>query len=816
MKDLKITDYRIPLTLFLSTFIFAVPAIISKNDFISFIFGILAFTSSISLLLIYFPILTIKIAKGKVENKERIVNVIGIFSIAFIFAGLLLRLAQLPGGSMILIIGCAIFTLNFLPIWFFSDFKTNNWYQRSLNFLFATSLGVLILGYLFKIQHWPGANLMLNIAYYSSIYILLPFGVYTLIFKRKQQLVTFPNFFLFGFIIAFVVSGILSVNLVIRGITADNKTHLGIERNLKMYEIKNKFLYDAFSNNKNSDSTLQNIKLKVNELQKLANETNTYIHDLKTYLVITVDRLPQTAKDSITFDNINDKTNYDIPTFILIGRDKSYLVKKNQSALELKDKLTNYIHRLDSIVPNEYAIQLKECNPFDFSDVVIHGDYEEPWEIANFYNVPLANVYTTLTALQANVRFLEMTVLNELFNKANSSNKENIAGQLAELAVKFENEKQAKQIAILQKDQEMNDLKIQAKDDEISERESTITLFTFGGIIVGILLVFIVRSNVLRKKANKELATQKDIISAQKDEVENQKHLVEEKQREILDSINYAKRLQEAIFPPFAFINESVPENFILYQPKDVVAGDFYWAESKDNNFFIAAADCTGHGVPGAMVSVVCSNALNRTVNEFGITDTGKILDKTRELVLETFAKGNAEVKDGMDISLLCIDKQNNKAFWSGANNPLWYVKSAVTPNSINSAVTSSEVEKSTDSGLDSARPNTKVASNASAALVEIKADKQPIGKSDHSKPFTTHEITLQEGMLFYLFTDGYADQFGGPKGKKFKYKQLEELLLDISTKDMTTQQHILLDQLSKWKGDLEQIDDVCVIGVRV
>ena len=292
---------------------------------------------------------------------------------------------------------------------------------------------------------------------------------------------------------------------------------------------------------------------------------------------------------------------------------------------------------------------------------------------------------------------------------------------------------------------------------------------------------------------------QKIIIEKKEKETQEQKHLVEEKQKEILDSIHYAKRLQEAILPPLHFINEHVPNNFVLYQPKDVVAGDFYWAEIKGDKFFIAAADSTGHGVPGAMVSVVCSNALNRTVNEFGITDTGKILDKTRELVLETFAKGNSEVKDGMDISLLCIDKSNNKVYWSGANNPLWYVKSSVT---------SSAVEKSTDAGLDSARPDIQ--------LIEIKADKQPIGKSEITKPFTAHEIALQDGMQFYLFTDGFPDQFGGPKGKKFMYKQLENLLISISHESMENQKQKLEDVFKNWKGDLEQVDDVCMIGVRI
>jgi tetratricopeptide (TPR) repeat protein len=323
----------------------------------------------------------------------------------------------------------------------------------------------------------------------------------------------------------------------------------------------------------------------------------------------------------------------------------------------------------------------------------------------------------------------------------------------------------------------------QEKKDALTQKEKEKQRLILFSVIAGLFLVAVFA--VFMYKRFKTTQQQKQIIELKEKETQQQKHLIEEKQKEILDSIHYAKRLQDAILPPLAFINEYVPNNFVLYQPKDVVAGDFYWAETKDNKFFIAAADCTGHGVPGAMVSVVCSNALNRTVNEFGVTDTGKILDKTRELVLETFAKGNAEVKDGMDISILCIDKQNNKVFWSGANNPLWYVCS------------SKENEKHPE-------------------LFEVKADKQPIGKSDHNKPFTTNEIDLQKDMLFYLFTDGFADQFGGPKGKKFKYKQLEELLISIAHESMENQKQILSNTLNNWKGNLEQVDDVCVIGVRI
>jgi serine phosphatase RsbU (regulator of sigma subunit) len=261
-------------------------------------------------------------------------------------------------------------------------------------------------------------------------------------------------------------------------------------------------------------------------------------------------------------------------------------------------------------------------------------------------------------------------------------------------------------------------------------------------------------------------------------EINGQKHLLEEKNKEITDSINYAQRLQQAILPSIEFITQNFPNNFVLYKPKDIVAGDFYWAEKIGEKFFIAAADSTGHGVPGAIVSVVCSNALNRTIKEFKLTETGKILDKTRELVIETFEKSASEVKDGMDISLLCIDSKNKNIYWSGANNPLWYIQDN--------------------------------------ELKEIKADKQPIGKTEYPKPFRTHEIEYKANTTFYLFTDGFADQFGGPNGKKFKYKQFSDLLVKNNNLSQSQQAEIINKAFSDWKGDLEQVDDVCVIGIKI
>jgi serine phosphatase RsbU (regulator of sigma subunit) len=305
----------------------------------------------------------------------------------------------------------------------------------------------------------------------------------------------------------------------------------------------------------------------------------------------------------------------------------------------------------------------------------------------------------------------------------------------------------------------------------------------------------------LAARAYKRTRSVNKLISTQKDEIEKQKHLVDEKNREVTDSITYAKRLQEAILPSRAELFRSFNENFVLYLPKDIVAGDFYWMHRvNDQQVLIAVADCTGHGVPGAMVSVVCSNALNRSVNEFKLKNVAEILDKTRELVIETFAKTDKKVRDGMDISLLSV---TNKAAgkitvigesgpdefdidWAGANNPLWYFKNG--------------------------------------EFAEIKANKQPVGKTENMQPFTKHSFKLHSGDTLYLFSDGYSDQFGGEgsvssnfgSGKKMKSKQFAKLIQRIQELNMYEQVNKLEEDFVNWRGSIEQIDDVLVMGVKL
>ncbi len=269
--------------------------------------------------------------------------------------------------------------------------------------------------------------------------------------------------------------------------------------------------------------------------------------------------------------------------------------------------------------------------------------------------------------------------------------------------------------------------------------------------------------------------------------ISSQKTIVEEKNKEILDSINYAKRLQSAILVTPDEIKSHFPKSFLLYKPKDIIAGDFYFMETVESGskyplIFLAAADSTGHGVPGAMVSVVCANAITRCVKEFGLRDPGAILDKARDLILETFSKSDKDVKDGMDISFCSMqysdDKTNCKIVWAGANNPLWCFQNN--------------------------------------DILMMAPDRQPVGKSDYSKPFTSHSLELKKGERLYLFTDGYTDQFGGPEGKKMKHKHFRELLMEFNTKSMDEQFAFLDTSFESWKGKLEQVDDVCVIGIEI
>ena len=362
--------------------------------------------------------------------------------------------------------------------------------------------------------------------------------------------------------------------------------------------------------------------------------------------------------------------------------------------------------------------------------------------------------------------------------------------QLAEMSQKYESEKKQREIELLEEKNKNSEQKNKIQELENRqqkqdlERSGYAIVFSCSGLILLLVLaLLLINRNNIRKRANL-------LLTQQKEEILEKSIIIEQKNKDITDSIVYAKRIQAAILPSARLVKECLADSFILYKPKDIVAGDFYWMEKKEDTILFAAADCTGHGVPGAMVSVICNNGLNRSVREHNLIDPGKILDKTREIVIQEFDKSDDnDVKDGMDISLCTLSpvQKNGSAqspatlvSWAGANNPIWIIRK----------------------GLQE--------------VYEIKPDKQPIGKYADAKSFTSHKIELNKGDSFYILTDGFQDQFGGEKGKKFKSSNLKALLLSIQNEAMEMQKELLDKAFENWKGPLEQVDDVCVIGIRI
>ncbi len=263
-------------------------------------------------------------------------------------------------------------------------------------------------------------------------------------------------------------------------------------------------------------------------------------------------------------------------------------------------------------------------------------------------------------------------------------------------------------------------------------------------------------------------------------ELKKEKEVIQREKSELVDSINYAKRIQTALLPSSSIIEQRIGENFILYLPKDIVSGDFYWVETAGDWIFFAACDCTGHGVPGALINIVCNNALNRAIKEFGITDPAKILDKVAELIVESIGL-DGEVRDGMDASICSFNKTTRELYWAGANIPLLIARTG-----------------------------------ALYELLEFKPDKQSIGLSDNRTPFTNHKIEIQKDDILYMASDGYADQFGGEHGKKLTRKNFKELLMLQRGKSLRDQQVNLLNFHNQYKNKGEQIDDILVMGIRI
>jgi serine phosphatase RsbU (regulator of sigma subunit) len=361
--------------------------------------------------------------------------------------------------------------------------------------------------------------------------------------------------------------------------------------------------------------------------------------------------------------------------------------------------------------------------------------------------------------------------------------------QLTALTAKYDTEKKEKKILELKQKEAESKLKQKESEEALNaeKEQSRRNILIFGSLILVVLIIagFIFYSYKQKQKANL-------VLEEKNKKIETQHLLLEEKHKEITDSINYAKRIQTALLTSDEYWHQISPEHFVYFRPKDVVSGDFFWAyQQVINNETIAvwcAADCTGHGVPGAFMSMLGISFLNEIIVEQNEIHAAAILNKLRDKIIRAMEQKTGEIKqrDGMDIALCVWNKTKNILEFAGANNPLWLI-----------------------------RPSASAESNNE--LTEFKADKMPVGSyGDRLDPFSVKSISLQKGDMIYTFSDGYSDQFGGEKGKKFKESNFRKLLVSIVNLPVNQQKDLIDQNFENWKGQLEQIDDVCVIGIRV
>ncbi len=330
--------------------------------------------------------------------------------------------------------------------------------------------------------------------------------------------------------------------------------------------------------------------------------------------------------------------------------------------------------------------------------------------------------------------------------------------------------------AIKQEEQSKKD----AIDIEEKKKQRIILFSVFGALCLLAILAIVVLRNLRQSKKTNKI-------------IELQKHLVEEKHKEITDSINYAERIQRSFLATKELLDENLKEYFVFFKPKDVVSGDFYWSAKLSNgNFALVTADSTGHGVPGAIMSLLNVTSLEKAIEHY--TNPADILNHTRQTIIERLKKDGSEEggKDGMDCSLLVFDFTNKQLLIAAANNPVWIIRS--------------------NSPFEGG-----VRRTGDVELIEIKPDKMPVGKSERqNESFTLQTIELQKGDTIYTLTDGFPDQFGGDKGKKFMSKKLKELLLANVHLSITQQKELLDATFKNWLGNLEQVDDVTVIGIKI
>lgn len=715
---------------------------------------------------------------------ERILGLTGLFLFVL---GVVAKFLRWPGASIALSLSVFILNLGYLPLNLIRERRQSGHILHTIYLAVRfITIFLVLFAFLFKVQHWPGAGLFFNISTYS-IPVFILFYLYVA-YKGQSGgplSLTGTLMIVIGYCIYMFVNQSSTSTSVVNGYLVLEQQ---FRKNNAGLRSANAIIYESLENLK--DTSEAELMASIRELEHISKAA------VGQNVAMRKEFFSMFASDT-------DRDNFRRFNFRLMASNdlsEEFFMVEGKAA-ELKKILEAYKDDLQSIQARYGLPPTLIGIGFDLEDHLTPWGDTVSWEDRMFGHRPVANCFTNLRWIEQVTLLQENALLNELVNYFDLSQESALIRQLAAKESEKAIELQANEILRMNQQQELQNIELETAQSELRQRNILLAVAATGIVFVLVLLIISSRAYFRKQKDMKELEIQKneiegqrneigaqrDEIEAQRDEIEAQRNLVQEQKEqieinhhELSASIDYAMRLQDAMLPGPTLLEEHFSGHMVFFRPKQKVSGDFYWWDLSGNSLVIAVADCTGHGVPGAFMSLLGASLLKEVVKLEGINNPGPVLDRLRKEVMAALNQKGAmgEQKDGMDMALISIDPESLLCRYAGANSALYLLR----------------------------RGKIKI----------YQPDPMPLSYYEEMHPFKTHEIPLEAGDQLYLFSDGYADQFGGENRKKFNYFRFRELIKEHADLSMPRQQQVLSDTIREWQGKYEQIDDMVVVGIKI
>ncbi len=724
-------------------------------------------------------------------------KVIGILALVLFLLAYFSKLKHIPGAGVELLLSSVLFAFVYFPLQLVNDFRqAEHRFIRLYYLLRFLTFFVIVLGFCFVLQHWRGAFLLLKLSrYFLPLYIL--FYLYKR-WKFTPQLRLSQSDLIVVVISFFIYSFVEQIRVPSRTLHAFLGQEQQAEALRQGIDAGNALIYQKIEHLSGQEEMME-IKQAAKQIKQEADSLQQYLSRFKEVLILQVqgltpEQLPAYPRRYLAENfSIEDCENY-----LFRGSAEEVLPF---TVYEMQQRISAYVGELQTALDSVGLVSVNMGLGLETDPVISFAGEEVSWESYMFQDKVLVSALANISYLQQLASLNEHNALNLLLLKKDLPEQNMLLVELANKQARLAVADNRSEFNQLRQKEAMHKLELEKANAEL-QQQTSFTIFAVLGVLFTIVLLVVSNRAFARKKRdneklaeqaieiadqleelnqqNDEIIAQRDEIEAQRDLVSQQKSQIERTHLETTQSIDYAERIQTMLLPAPALLEEKFAEHFVLLLPKDKVSGDFYWWSHVEGYTVVTAADCTGHGVPGAFMSMLGISFLREIVQKEYITHPGVILRKMRKEIMRSLNQDGrvGEQKDGMDMALVSIHEESLVCQYAGAYNPLYLIRDG--------------------------------------ELLETKADKMPIAIHQRMDAFTCHEIQLEKGDILYMFSDGFADQFGGELGKKYKYKPFKEFLLAHADKPLKEQKELLFEEFNAWKGELEQVDDVVVLALKI